>query len=949
MNKLNKLYKSIHWAMLLFFFSGFCISSKAEIKGLKKGKLQNGLTYYIYNDGSISGEAQYYLFQNVGAVLENNQEIGLAHALEHLAFNTTDNFSNGVMTFLRQNNLNDFEAFTGVDETRYAVHNVPTNNEELNRKMLLMLRDWCHGIKINAKDVDKERGIILEEWRHRSGVNKRLTDAIAPVIYNNSNYSHRNVIGSIEQIQSFKASQIKDFYDKWYRPNMQFIAIIGDVDLDKTENNIISIFKSLPNKVAINSGEEQRNINNNTNPLYFRFIDKENKSASFGLYQRFNIKGDAPEEQRTQQFIFTRLFNILAPKRFAQLKNADKETFIASQVSLSPLIRNNYQMAWDVVPYKDNNIKALEQMLAVRQSLKNNGFTKVEFDAEKEKMYNGMKDVLEAKGLGTPDNIMNLFKQNFLYNIPIKDFRAQIQSNIETLVELEVEDINNWLRKMLSNDNLAFITYSKAENEMNISESDFLKALNSDYQSRNLNLFANETKPISSLIDFNINSGKIVSEKLLTTLNAKEWTLSNGAKVIYKYLPDAKQQVFFAGSAEGGRSIVKPQDLANYTAMRSLLMQSGVYNYNRNQLANWLQGKNINLSLSLENYSDGIGGSTTQSNVDDFFAYMYLILTKQNFSRNVFDKYVQRNKYLYENRSVTGMSAVQDSIKQLLYPNSKENPEENDSFFNSMKYEELSTQFNLHFGNAAHFTYCLVGDINETKAKDLICKYIASLNGNSKVEKNKAQVIDFSSKEKEIKRSFETQLDGDMAEIEISFSNNVNLTSKEQASLEVMRAILERKYFDVLREKEQLTYTVGVQTSYSSQPQTSEDLNIHLSTSRENIEKVVRYVYNILEDIKKQRFSLDEFKASMIPLAIEEETPQNASQNNNPSLWMGLLNIYAETGEQLTTKESLNVEPIFKTLTPKDISDVANKIIDNAKHREIIVKPQENKVKRTFE
>ena len=930
-----------------FLFSPFS-PANAQMNGLRKGKLANGLTYYIYNDGSATGEAQYYLYQNVGAILENDEEMGLAHVLEHLAFNTTDHFPNGVMNFLRSNNLNDFEAFTGVDDTRYAVHNVPTNDAKLNENMLWVLRDWCHGVKMTPKDIEKERGIILEEWRHRSGVDRRLTDAIAPVVYNHAGYATHNVIGSQKILETFQQKQVKQFYDKWYRPNMQFIAVIGDVDVDQMEKNIQTVFKTLPAKQAPAVNPQTRQIPDNTTPLYMRFIDPENKSASFGLYQRYEVKGNAPEEDRVRQFIFTKFFNTLAPKRFVMLKNADKESYIAAEVSLSPLVRNYYQMAWDMVPYQGNEQKALQQMLAVRDNLRDQGFTAAEFNAEKEKMYNGMKDVLEAKGLGTPDNALMLFRQNFLYDIPVQDFRGQINRNLETLVELEVEDMNAWMKSLLNDNNLAFVTYSKSQSEMNITENDLMAALKEKSSFSDM-AHADGMKPISQLIDFPLTGGKIVSEKQLKTLQAKEWTLSNGAKVLYRNVPELSGKFLFAGSAEGGKSIVPAQELANYNAMRSLLMQSGVYNYNRNQLAQWLQGKNINLSLSLEDYSDGIGGNAPVDKADDFFSYLYLILSRQNFSKSAFDKYIQRNLYVYENRATTGMAAVQDSIQQLLYPVSAMNPRQDEAFFKSVQFDKLQEQFQAHLGDASRFTYCLIGDIPEAKAKELVLRYIGSLKGEGKPVKTAIQPMDFSSSTPVIKRTFETETEGGMAEIEISFANKQKLSEREQAALEVMRGLLERRYFDVLREKEHLTYTVGVQSNYTSQPVAGESLNIHLSTAKENADKAVSLVYSILDDVKAGRFTADEFKAAMVPLAVDEEQAGAASQSNSdPSVWMALLNIYAETGNELSPNDNAASAPVFKTLTPQDITAVATKVMTNAKQREIIVKPAAQEGKRTF-
>lgn len=945
---ITKCLSSVPVALLIsFLFSPFS-PANAQMNGLRKGKLANGLTYYIYNDGSATGEAQYYLYQNVGAILENDEEMGLAHVLEHLAFNTTDHFPNGVMNFLRSNNLNDFEAFTGVDDTRYAVHNVPTNDVKLNENMLWVLRDWCHGVKMTPKDIEKERGIILEEWRHRSGVDRRLTDAIAPVVYNHAGYATHNVIGSQKILETFQQKQVKQFYDKWYRPNMQFIAVIGDVDVDQMEKDIQTVFKTLPAKQAPAVNPQTRQIPDNTTPLYMRFIDPENKSASFGLYQRYEVKGNAPEEDRVRQFIFTKFFNTLAPKRFVMLKNADKESYIAAEVSLSPLVRNYYQMAWDMVPYQGNEQKALQQMLAVRDNLRDQGFTAAEFNAEKEKMYNGMKDVLEAKGLGTPDNALMLFRQNFLYDIPVQDFRGQINRNLETLVELEVEDMNAWMKALLNDNNLAFVTYSKSQSEMNITENDLMAALKEKSSFSDM-AHADGMKPISQLIDFPLTGGKIVSEKQLKTLQAKEWTLSNGAKVLYRYVPELSGKFLFAGSAEGGKSIVPAQELANYNAMRSLLMQSGVYNYNRNQLAQWLQGKNINLSLSLEDYSDGIGGNAPVDKADDFFSYLYLILSHQNFSKSAFDKYIQRNLYVYENRATTGMAAVQDSIQQLLYPVSAMNPRQDEAFFKSVQFDKLQEQFQAHLGDASRFTYCLIGDIPEAKAKELVLRYIGSLKGEGKPVKTAIQPMDFSSSTPVIKRTFETETEGGMAEIEISFANKQKLSEREQAALEVMRGLLERRYFDVLREKEHLTYTVGVQSNYTSQPVAGESLNIHLSTAKENADKAVSLVYSILDDVKAGRFSADEFKAAMVPLAVDEEQSGAASQSNSdPSVWMALLNIYAETGNELSPNDNAASVPVFKTLTPQDITAVAMKVMTNAKQREIIVKPAAQEGKHTF-
>ena len=930
---LRNLAQRMRTAMLCLVAFVFAQQAYAQNEVLRTGKLPNGLTYYIYNDGSTPGEAQFYLYQNVGAVNEADNQTGLAHALEHLAFNATDNFPGGVMAFLKANGLTDFEAFTGVDDTRYAVHNVPTANTQLMGKMYLLLKDWCHGIKIQPADVEKERGIIMEEWRRREGIDRRITDSTAKVMYNYSKYAYRNVIGNEARLRAFTPKDVRTFYDTWYRPQLQFVAIIGDVNLDQAERTIKATLSSLPKK-ATPYDAELRKIGDNAQPLYMQFVDKENKSPSFGLYQRVRLPNNPNSEEATRNFLFTRIFNTLAPRRFARLKNADAEAFIAASVSLSPLVRGFAQVAWDVVPYANNAHQAMQQLLDVRGAIASEGFSSKEFEAEKSEMYQGMKDALEAKGLGTPDNVFNLMKQNFLYGTPISDFREQIQRNIEVLVEQEVEDFNTWVAKLLDHNNLAFITYERKPNELDLSEGTFLAALKSS-ETPAIGVAPDNT--LTKLDLSHIVAGKIVSEKAISKLAAKEWKLSNGARVIYKYLPQAKGMFFFSATAPGGRAAVTPQQLPSYMGMRNQLMQTGVGGYNRNQLASWLQGKDIDLTMSPGDYSDDLSGSAPVAQADNFFGYLNLILSRHDFSSNVFSKYVQRSKYLYANRSLEGIEAAQDSIRQLLFPPSEANPEQDEAFFDRMQFNELPSQFFAHFGNAARYTYFIVGDMPEVQAKNLVTRYLASLKGDPKQTLPAPTAMNFASKEPLIKRTFNVEMQGDLAEIELSFANNLRLTDKERAAFQVMRGILETKYFDELREKQHLTYTVGVKADYVSEPETAETLSIHLSTARASVATALAQVKALLDDVRLGKFSADEFKAAVVPLAVDEQTPASPDMGTNPMLWMATLGVYAQTGETITPEESAAVDPIFSALTSADVSAVAAKILNNAVKREIVV------------
>ena len=459
----------------------------AQISTLRTGRLPNGLTYYISRDaGASEGTAHFYLLQNVGAILEEDKQNGLAHYLEHMAFEATEHFPGGVMDFLRRRGLYSFDARTGTDDTRYSIMDVPTAEKGL------------------TEDTEKQRGIIIEEWRQRGGIDKRLSDSIAGVIYNGSQYAHRNVIGSLDVLKSFKYPDIQAFYKTWYRPDLQCVIIVGDIDPAAYEQQVQKLFASLP--AARNAKARPAfPIEDNNEPLYYRFVDKENRSHSYGLYQRVATPTNRPTEQATKDYLLGQLFNALAPQYFARLRNRGEEAYIAASVSYSPLVRGYGQFAWDFVPYAGQDEKALQQVLRARALMPYDFFSDKAFEAEKQKLYEGMKEVLsDDKGLGTPQNFIDIYRNNYLYGTAMREFRQQLSDNLEALVELDADDLRSWLKEHAMGDhNLAFVAYTNSPEVAAISEQTFRQKLKT-YNTLVLASEANEPAAITKLIDFKL-------------------------------------------------------------------------------------------------------------------------------------------------------------------------------------------------------------------------------------------------------------------------------------------------------------------------------------------------------------------------------------------------------------------------------------------------------------
>lgn len=936
---MNKFFLSLA-AFFVALSVGF---AQKAIDGLRAGKLPNGLSYYIYRDTGAEKLVNFYLFQNVGGIVEADDQNGLAHFLEHMAFNATEHYPDGIMSYLRKNGIYTFNATTGINETVYQIDNIPTDSTHMTQAMMLILKDWSHGIKIRPQDVEKERGIVIEEWRGRRNADQRLSDAMAPIIYNNTLYAHRNVIGSEEVLRKFTAKDLKRFYDAWYRPDLQCVMIIGDINPDEYEARVKKLFGSMP-RAKKPLPRTTLMIPDNKAPLYKRFVDPENKGNSFGLYQRSYLDPTDRRIDFTQENLNSLLFNRLAPTYFSVLRNAGREDFVAASVSHEPLVRAYYQIAWDVVPYHGRERSALKQLLQVRERLRREGFTAEEFEATRTAMYEDLKKLISSKTLSSPSDMMDSFKKHYLYGAPIRTLRQGLEETSHALLEMEVEDLNSWVAKQLGDDNLAFMTFSAKAEEMNMSLSEF-QALYDEVKTSPLPP-APVVKPITRLLDFEPKAGRIVAEKTIPELEAKEWILSNGGKVIYKHVPNEQKRIYFVASSLGGKSLVADEDLPSYTAMQSLILRSGLYQYDRNQLHGWIKARSIDANISLTDHTEGLGGNALATEAEDFFQYIHLLFTRQRFDEQVFRKYVERNKYQYQTRVLTGMDAAQDTIRRILFPVSARNPLQDEAFYDRMRLEDLPRLFNDRYGNAGDFTFCLVGEIPEPEAKRLILRYIGSLPGQAgKAETYKMH--DLSSPEQKIIVELEEKIDGDIGEVEISFSNDIELTSEEQVSLDLFKLLLQNRLFDQLRESQSGVYSVGVDGEYIAQPTPRGNLRIRFRTERTKADELKGKTYQAIEDIKAGRFSDQEFKNVLVPLLLEATQRDAASSSedddesslNDPLLWMSMINLYIEQGRMPSDADyGSNRKALLEQMKADKVKVFSSKFFQGAKHREIVLK-----------
>lgn len=925
-------------ALLLVLLTATLTLHAQEEQSIRTGVLPSGLTYYIHETSDFGPELNAYLLQNVGAIVEEDDEQGMAHFLEHIAFNTTHHYPSGVMNFLRTNNIT-FNALTGVSETKYYLYSIPTGDEAKVRDALQLIHDWCGGVEITKASVEKEKGIVTEEWRQRHSLSKRIQDAIAPVIYNHSPYAYRNVIGTPEGIRSITPKRLKAFYEKWYRPDLQCLVLISDLPAERMEAMVKEKFADLtmPSKAPV---RQDPVIADHDRVLYEAFEDAESPGYSFGIYQRIPVSTDPKSRHSIKESLLSRIYNTLLAQRIGMIRNDGSEEYIAAVATYSPLVRGYDQSAWDVVPYAGRETEALHQILALRESIRREGFSEEEFETAQETIYKDLQSLLSAEKLGTPDNIMEVFRQNYLYGQPITSFRRQLTTTAETLVELSAEDLNEWVRSWMDERNLSFITYTTPDQPSPLGLEDFTRMLAAVKEEPTLRFAA--PAPISRLIpEGALQPGKIVSEKEIPELGAQEWRLSNGSRMLYMPMKELKGEIFFAGTALGGHSIIAPEDIPSYDMMQSLLLQSGVGDYSRNSLAQWLAGKSFDLSINITESTDGIGGTAASQALPEMMAYTHMILGEHRFSEEVYDRQLQRQRYLQLSRSRTGMDAVSDSIQRLLYPTSPLNPLKDAAYYDAISLERVRRLFDEKFGNLAHFTFCIAGDVDEATARQLTEQYIASLPGEPGTTPRSYRERDLSSPERHINASFSAEIPGDIGQVEQSYILDEELSTREQKALKILEGILRYRLFDELRERESLTYGIAVRTDYSAYPSPSTSLNVRIETSRESVPVVRERLDRILTDISEGRFREEDHKRAMMPLAMEEKmtrsSGETAEEAEHPLLRLALLNAYIETGKLPSAETKAESEVRYDEITSEEVSSLLSRMLTSGKSRIIVV------------
>lgn len=918
------------YTIIILLLSGLGSFAQEEMPGLRQGKLDNGMTYYIKNSKLESGKVSIHLVQNVGAILEEDNENGLAHFLEHMAFNGTRHFPNGVMSWLRGKGLYTFNAHTGVNETVYSIDAIPLNNQGLVDTCLLIVRDWCSEILLKDKDIDEERGVIIEEWRSRNTPDSKIQNAIAPELYNHSKFAMRNVIGNVELLKSFHPDILRTFYKKWYRPDLQCIIIAGDIDPEEYEKKITELFGNIP--VASDSPQRYDiTIDDHAEPLYKLVLESENKKRTISIAQRVK-RPDYPNDQTRRKYQeAARLFNDLWARKIARLKNANGEQFLSASVEFGNLVKGYNVMSMDIMPFNGKDTEAFRQVWEMWEEIRRYGFPAEEISRIQEEQLQELQELEQNLNQNQNNYYTHLFKSNFLNGTPYPDMKEEIEKSRETILEFTPEDMREWLNSWSTDHrNITLLISGNDPNYDYLSRNQMLGIMEKIQKAEIRQ--ENDKKEIPVFFDLQLSPASIIKSQPLKRFNAEIWTLSNGARIVYKNVPEGHGSFSMACSSHGGSSVVAVEDLPSLTAMQALILKSGLYKHDRNTMMDIMTGKRISMTLMLDEYNQGIGGQAPTENAELFFQYLYLMFEKPRFDREQFDKYIQRRRYLYENRTETALDKVRDSIQDLLVRKDERNRDFNLSYLDDMEFSKLEKLYRDRFSNARQFTFCIVGDIERDKARQLACTYIGNL-PSLKRKKEKYILRDHSVRYDSLVKEYVVEMPDDRGIVEISFVNNRKMSDKEQLAFMIYGMMLKNRFFELIREQEGGAYDVDVNAGYSAFPFQYESLDVKFLTSSERTDILKQIVYRQIELMQERLFSPAEIEQIVIML---KQNKEEADSRMDPSYWMNVLNYYMVYGMDITSPD--HFENIIDTITPEYIRQTVQKFFKKARKQEFIIK-----------
>ncbi|MEL0454667.1 insulinase family protein [Flavobacteriaceae bacterium SZ-1-7] len=901
---------------------------------IKKGVLPNGMTYYIKSTDVVKGAASYYIIQNVGSILENEDQQGLAHFLEHMAFNGTESFpGKGILNTLQKHGAvfgKDINAYTSFDETVYNLNNIPTKDNLIDT-CLTVLRDWSNYLLLTDEEIDAERGVIKEEWRSGQSGQRRLWKISMPISYNHSKYANRMPIGLMSVVEGFEYKALRDFYHDWYRTDLQAIAVIGDIDEEEVEQKIKDKFSNIP---AVENPKERYivDIPENTKMGFSLGTDPEVSSASinFGIRHKKSLENETIADLKRS--LLQSMATSMLSSRVSEIALKPEATFLAGRIGFTGLSRTSNYLYVSVYPKPNQQKEAFKEVMTEVQRAVKFGFIQAELDRAIANLKTSYENEIAKNDDKNHGQIERAIQNNFLENRTITDIEKEYEIAKEIFANITLEELHSTLLKLYTENN-RFLNVTGVEGQDNLTEEQAKEIIQAIENDEALQPYTESLAGKTLVSDLNIVPGSIVKSVHDKVVGSTTFTLSNGVKVHYKFVDKEKDKVAMQAMSYGGISLLSDDDLPSANLVGSLVQMSGLGDFSATDLKKVLAGKTASVRIGLDEIGESLSGGSNTKDVETMLQMAHVYFVKPRFDTDAF-KVLESNidSYLIR-RSKNINEQMRDSLVVALY--GKNNPKErifNQDYAEEISFEKIKAIYQDRFADVSDFEFFIVGDVSEEQLKPLLEQYIASIPTKAKKENYKDNGAEWiaNNMDKDIYLTMEDP----KARVDIAYKKEMPFSRKNVIYTGVLGDILQLRINETVRESEGGAYSPYAGASFSREPKSMAYVSFRFDCNPDMADKLADIVNGELKKIADGIINDDDLNKTRTNFLKEREQAEDKNGFD-----MQLLTRYFRFGENLNDPK--NFENIVSKMTKKDVQNIAKQVLEGGKSYEIIFKPKQ--------
>lgn len=903
---------------------------------VRKGTLENGLTYYIRHNNLPENRADFYIAQKVGSMQEEDHQAGLAHFLEHMAFNGTKNFpGKSMLDYLEKNGVKfgaNVNAYTSFDETVYYLTNVPMVRQGLLDSCLLILHDWSNAISLETEEIEKERGVIREEWRTRGGAQSRILEKLLPEMYKGSKYADRLPIGKIEVINNFKPEELRAYYKKWYRPDLQGIIVVGNVNVDQVEAKIKHFFSPIeldPNRPK----REYYPVPDNEDPIVAMATDPEATRINLMVFYKHDPLPD--EVKLSQAGLIANYINTVVSQmineRLQEIVQKPDAPFTSAYAYDDNYYIAKTKDAWTVVGNSSENKinDALAAMIRETERMKRFGFTVSEYDRARENLLKSYENAYNNRDKQRNASYTGEYLGNFLNSEPIPGIEYEYEMMQTIASQIPVEIINQTVAQLIGDKNVVISVSGPEKEGIAYPTKDELVALFNKVNAEKIAPYQEEISD-EPLVPNLPAPGKIRKTEKNETLGTTVWTLGNGMKVVLKSTDFKNDEIVMTATSEGGTSIYAEEDPLNSKVMNQVMTLGGVGNFSVTNLRKVLAGKRATASPSISLTTQSMNGSSSIKDFETMLQLVYLYFTAPRSDNDAFVSYIQRMETQLKNQEADPMVAFSDSVTYALYGNNPMTKRLKVEDLPKIDYGKIMKMYKQSFSNPGSFTFTFVGNIDEEKVKPIIEQYLASLPG--KPTKTEFKKIPMNYRKGLIYNVFEREMQLPKASVFNGITGTIDFTQKNRMLMSMLGQILDIVYTEKIREDEGGTYGVYAGGGISRYPKNQSLLQIIYDTDPAKMEKLNAIVLDELQLIAVN--SPRETDFSKVKEFMRKKYYENIKEN---SYWLNILDNYYFYGDD----DHSNYLKILESITPNDVKVFVKEFLSQNNRATVIMMPKE--------